>query len=672
MYNAEVDSEKFRPNEIPSLLKEYRLSGRVLYLARDPDILQRQLAGEDFTDIPEDEMIEEISTDAITNTKICLEYTGHENGLLGKHLLTGLKGGIIPPDSIKNGKFEAIVAGPSFGRGSSRYHAVLALKEAGINFVIAKSERIFDENAVNAGLYILPPEGKTTQKLLTDKVIDLETYRNSLSPISKDIMSVGGLINYLRFLEQGEFSYPKPTQTPRPMTMIEKIIARKTYTSNGNIGVAYVKPSDEVVAQPDKYYGYELQTTMVRTILEQEFGEDVPVRQPDKAVLFNDHTALVQTTTSSQIQQREQRLFANHYGIINFENDENGAPAICHTKMLEDYALPGELLLGNDSHTDTLGAVNALAIGKGSADLAGALAFDKMVIKVPETIRINLHGGLKNGATMKDFMLKLGSDMKKTNEGSGKVFEFGGDALDTIPFDEQIKLTNMAIELQAFTGIVEPNTQMFMYLQKHRGLTYEEFTQLMVGSDANAVYAKKPMEINLENIETMVATPGDTQNGVPLSEIEKLNIKVHKAYIGSCTHGTVEDLRQAAEVLKGRKVSPNVKLYIQASSWRNRVEAVELGYIKTCVDAGAEFLTTGCGACMNAGPGSTEEGEVGVFATNRNFAGRTGSGETYLANVPVTAASAVAGVICGPDSLKPRPKNIIPPKFPLGEGFAYN
>jgi homoaconitate hydratase len=191
-------------------------------------------------------------------------------------------------------------------------------------------------------------------------------------------------------------------------------------------------------------------------------------------------------------------------------------------------------------------------------------------------------------------------------------------------------------------------------LKKQRDLSREELSQKMVRSDEGAIYSDEPLEIELATIETMVATPGDTQNGVPLSEVEKQNIKVQKAYIGSCTHGTVEDLRQTAEVLFGRKVAKGVKLYVQASSIGNLAEAETMGYIQICKDAGAKILTTiGCGACINAGPGSVEKGEIGIFATNRNFAGRTGDGDTYLANAAVTAASAVAGRICGPDSLEP-------------------
>lgn len=638
-------------NEVSPQKENFVLSGRVLYLTKDPLLIRRQINGKNLYDVPTSELLTGVSTDEIIPNNVCLRYTGHENDLLSNNVLTGLRGNIIKPNEVLNGGFQVLVAGTSFGRGSSRYHAPIALVESGFNMIVANPERIFQENCVNIGLYSLSPDDHLFAKLVLNKKITLDELRENLTPVSADIMKAGSLVNYFQKLNDGTFNYPESKTLSRPMTIIEKIIASRTHRTNSDIGVEFVKPGEEIIAKPDKYYGYELQTTVVRRALSDTFGENVSIKHPEKAFLFNDHTALIQNTQAAQTQQQEQKLFADKYGIINFENDKGGSVAICHTKMLEDEALPGQIILGNDSHTCTLGAVNTLAIGKGAADLAGALAFDQMVIKVPETIRINIVGELKKGVTMKDFVLQLGAsnDLKNRGEASGKVLEFGGEALQRIDFDEQIKLTNMAVELQAFTGIIEPNSRMLGYLKK-RGLTSDEITSQMITSDSDAQYFKA-ITINLSSVEPTVATPGDTQNGVPLSEVSKQNIKVHKAYIGSCTHGTPEDLRQAAEVARGRKIQPGVELYIQASSVNNLEQAINAGHIKDLIDAGAKLLTIGCGACMNAGPGSTQEGEVGIFATNRNFSGRTGKGETYLSSPAVVIASAIRGFICGPEDL---------------------
>lgn len=638
----------------PQLEKELRITGNILYLTKDPSLIRQQLEGKQLSNIPQEDLIENISTDVIIPNKACLSWTGKEEGHLGNFVLTGLNGGVIKPGEVTKGNFQALVAGSSFARGSSRIHAPLALQEAGINLVIADAERIFRDNCVNCGIHLIKPGSESAQRLLRQEAVATDEVLKEMPQISQDIMRVGGLLSYLKAIEEKRLSIPTIATAPRPMTMTEKIIAQKAVNQEGNIGVTAVAPGDECVVEPDSYYGYELQSAATRKALKTAFGDNVKARRPKKISLHNDHTALLIDDGSSQIQRQEQTLFAKPLGITIYETDKvRGAPAICHTKMLEDHALPGQLILGNDSHTCTLGVVNALAIGKGAIDLAGAIAYDKMVLTVPESIRVNLHGKLQKGVTMKDFMLQFGArkELKEERQGSGRVFEFGGEALSEIPFDEQIKLTNMSVEFLGFSGIVEPNKQIVKYLKEKRSMTDKQILKLMVLSDRDAEYAFT-FNIDLSTIEPTVATPGDTQNGRPLSEIEKQHIRIQKAYLGSCTHGTPEDLRQAAEVLRGKKIAEGVKLFVQASSFGNLDEAEKKGYIKDLTDAGAELLPIGCGACMNAGPGSTEEGEIGIFATNRNFPGRTGKGQTYLASPAVVAASAIKGVICGPHAIE--------------------
>ncbi len=636
--------------------KETISAGRVLYLTLDPDLIRHQLTGGQLMNVPEDMLLDSISTDEIIPNRACLSWTGKEEGHLGRFLLTGLRGGAIKPGEIAAGNFQTVVAGPSFARGSSRIHAPLAFQDAGVNLIIAPAERIFSENCTNLRIHLLDPQSNQGKRLLNGESIPDEELLGLMSEQSANVMRSGSLLAYLDAVEEGKISVPEIKTESRPMTAVEKIIARKALTSGRTVGVKAVKPGDEVVAIPDLYYGYELQTNATIKALREQFGDETKVRQPDKIFLYNDHTALL-TDDATATLRREQTKFASPLNITVYEaNPISGAPAICHTDMLEHHALPGQLVLGNDSHTDTLGVLNNLAVGKGAIDLAGAIAYDKMIITVPETIRINLTGNLPEGITLKDFMMQFGARAELKTEGdrlgfgSGKVFEFGGDALDTIPVEEQMKLSNMSIELQGFTGILEPNRQIIAFLKEKRGMTEDEIGALFVGSDKDADYSRV-YDIDLSTVETTVAEPGDTQNGKPLSEIREQNIPVDKAYIGSCTHGTVEDLRQAAEVLRGRKIANGVKLYVQASSIENLHEATRLGYMQELAEAGAEVLMIGCGACMNAGPGSVEEGEVGIFATNRNFPGRTGRGRTYLSNPAVAAASAVKGVICGPEDI---------------------
>jgi len=645
--------------EIPNSAEKDLKIQKPLFLTNNPDLIRNQLEGSILSFVPPNELMQRISTDEIIPNRASLEYTGNEKDHLGTYALTGIRGGIVKTGEVSAGNFDTLVAGSSFARGSSRIHAPLALKEAGFKIVIAEAERIFFDNCINTGIFIIDPKSEVARKLLENEAVSIDHVLTTLSKQSGEIMKAGGLLPYFQAIEQRQVEIPEHITEPRPMTLAEKIIAKKALKSDGKTGVNYVKPGQEYIAVPDKYYGYELQSSAVINSLKAEFGEEIPAKRPDKVSLDNDHTALLSTDVTKKLREGQSE-FAKKLGITVYEADpEKGAPAICHTRMLEGHALPGELILGNDSHTCTVGAINTLAVGKGAIDLAGAIAFDEMTIKVPETIRINLQGKLSPGITTKDLMLQFGArdELKIDRIGSGRVFEFGGEALEEIPFDDQIKLTNLSIELLGFTGVIEPNSQMINFLAKKRGMNPEEIEKMLVKSDENAEYSHI-FDIDLSTVEHTIATPGDTQNGRPLSEIIEQKIKPNKIYIGSCTHGTVGDLEQAASVLRGRKIADGLKLFVQASSIDNLEEAKTKGYIKDLIDAGAELLPIGCGACMNAGPGATEEGEIGLFATNRNFPGRTGKGETYLASPIIAAASAVEGYICGPENLNKNPEYI--------------
>ncbi|OGH07508.1 MAG: hypothetical protein A2171_02330, partial [Candidatus Levybacteria bacterium RBG_13_35_9] len=572
----------------------------------------------------------------------------------GKYLLTGLAEGIIHPGDIA-GKFDTVVAGKSFARGSSRIHAPLAFQDAGINLIIAQGERIFSENCANLRIHIVNSASEQAKKLLAGEPVEDEELLSLLPNQAAEIMRSGSLLKYFQDIESGTRPVPQIETAPRPMTIAEKIIAAKTLNKDGQIGVPAVKPGDEVIDVPDICYGYELQTNATVNALRQEFGEDVQVRHPEKVFLYSDHTALLKDENTARL-RHQQSEFANGHGITVYEIDpDKGAPAICHTDMVENHAAAGDLVLGNDSHTCSVGCLNTLAIGMGAVDLAGAIAYDKMVIPVPKPIRVNVRGRLPSRwLTTKDAMLQfLATDELRQGIASGRVLEFGGEALDNIPLDQQLKLTNMSIEGNAFTGVIEPNSQIIKFLAEKRGLSEEEIRRHLVYPDLNADYFRT-LEIDLSKVVHTVATPGDTQNGRPLSEIRDQHIEIQEAYIGSCTHGTPEDLRQAAEVLQERKVKEGVNFFVQASSRENLEDAIEKGYIRILKDSGAIVLPIGCGACMGAASpeqGLVQEDKRAISATNRNFHGRMGPGDVYLASVYVTAASAVTGYICGPEDI---------------------
>lgn len=636
------------PERPPNPNLEPNQSPRILYLTRDPDLIRRQIAGTQLVNVAPEELLDRISTDTITPARFCATYTGEED--LGQVLLVDIPGRLIRHGDI-TGKFDIIVAGESFGKGSSREHCQLALKQAGITTVIARStERIFRDNCTNYGINALDLTSAASQKLLSGTGANQAELTANLSPISRDIFRSGGLIPYLIARLEGRVSLPEIATPQRAMTIAEKIIALHAVKNNGKIGISSVKPGDELFIQIDKGYAYEVQSIISKAVLEREApGFQVP--EPERFYFFEDHSALFAGSESAAIQRRLQRDLVSTipgsklYGI----DAEEGVEGICHTVMLEKHTRPGDVVMGNDSHTVHLGAANALAIPKGASDMAGAFLTGDVLSTVPETIRVNLRGELPPNVTSKDLMLYILSlQPVKNGFTRSKVLEYGGPALDQMPFDDQSVLTNMTSEANGFTGIISPNEMLASFMMQKHNLTRQEVEQIFVYSDSNAQYANAqldddPFDIDLSTIEPMIATPGDPQNGVPISQIG--DIPVNIAYIGSCTGGKLKDLEDVAAVLKGKKVAPGVKLYVQASSQTTRAEAQKRGLIEIFQEAGAQFLLPGCGACMNAGPGSSEEGETTISDTNRNFYGRMGAGETYLASAIIVAESALAGKI---------------------------
>lgn len=636
--------EQIRPRDAAENEQEVRLTGPILYVTQDPDLIRAQLAGYSLTNPDDHPLLTWVSTDAMIPAKDCRDYTGQEN--LGFALFTGIDNGAIQYGDLA-GKFEAVVLGASAGRGSSREHPQVAARQAGIRYFIAPSfERIFEENCANQGIFCLTLGNPLTTKLLQGEVVSFEALIQDVPPITQDIMRYGGLMAYAQARREGNVTLPEITTGQRPMTIAEKIIAKHTVQNGRQVGVGYVKPGDQSFVEIDTGYSYEVQAILSQAVAQEQYPQGIPVTKSAQFIFFEDHSAMQPDNPASQRQRAVQKEFVELIDATLYPIEEGkGVQGICHTVMVEDYILPGQVIVGNDSHTDSGGVGNALAIGKGATDLAAALVTGDVLVTVPETIRFNLFNSLPPGVTGKDLMLHILSLPKLRDQllGSKRVFEFGGEGLNTLAFDDQFVLTNMAIEGQAFTGIVGPNDQLVNYFVTERGMSPEQVEDMLVYSDPDAEYAHT-FDIDLSAIEQMVALPGDTQKGKPLSKLKE-EVAVDIAYIGSCTGGKLKDLQEVATVLRGRKIKDSVRMYVQASSQKVLQRAKAAGYIDDIVAAGATFLPPGCGACMNAGPGSSVAGEVTISDTNRNFTGRMGGGNTYLANPAVVAASAVAGKI---------------------------
>jgi 3-isopropylmalate/(R)-2-methylmalate dehydratase large subunit len=670
--------------------------GRILFLTEDTSLIRAQLEAvgdererleaELASRLQDDDLplMSNISTDEITPGWVCFYY----DETLGRYVYVGMRDAAVKKDEVKNGGFAVVVSGLSKGCGSSRETAPYAEKWAGIQLVIAKSiEKIYGQNSQNIGL-LTSTDLRLVGRIRGGEEIPLAEFTRGLDPISKDIVEYGGLFNYNKARVAGEVTPPALSEPPadrgprpgspagvvdaggsvrkvRPMTITEKIIARHAFVRAGEVGVAAVKPGDALFAVADVRFSHEYVTPMAESLLKQSLGPDARVTEPESVFAFRDHLTFLNKVMSPKHREMgllakadglatTQEEFTTNQGIRLYgENPDGGSEAICHNAVVEDLALPGQIVIGTDSHTCMAGVLGCFAFGVGSTDMANAWFAKDIRIRVPETVRYVLKGRKRADVAAKDVMLViLASDYMKTSKGIGKVLEFAGDDLKNWAMDERATLTNMAVEAGGTTGIIEPDEQTLDYIVKMRGLDPEEVRRGFTYSDPDAEYAAV-FEIDLDEIRPMVALPGDPRNGIPIDQLAE-DVRIDAAYGGSCTGGKMADMDMYAEVLQnalaqGKRVAPGVHLYLQFGSQKIKQYARERGYIEIFERAGAELIDPSCGACINAGPGASPSAEtVTVSAQNRNFPGRSGPGKLYLASPYVVAASAIAGKIIEP------------------------
>ena len=658
-----------------------KFQGRILFLTEETSLIRQQLEATDEAaaqletelamrlaadDLP---LMSNISTDEITPGWVCFYY----DETLGQYVYVGMREGAVQKDEVKNGDFAVVVSGLSKGCGSSRETAPYAEQAAGIQLVIAKSiEKIYGQNSQNIGLLTSTDFG-LIERIRGGEEIPLAEFTKGLDPISQDIVTYGGLFNYNKARLAGKISPPPAETAARPMTIVEKIIARHAFVTAGKIGVEAVKPGDALFAVADVRFSHEYVTPMAESLFKHALGTDARVSEPESVFAFRDHLTFLSRVMSPKHRQMgllekaeglatTQESFTTQQKIKLYgENPQGGSEAICHNAVVEDLALPGQVVIGTDSHTCMAGVLGCFAFGVGSTDMANAWYTKDIRIRVPETVRYVLKGKKRADVAAKDVMLYiLASEYMKTSKGIGKVLEFAGEDLRNWAMDERATLTNMSVEAGGTTGIIEPDEVTLEYIVRTRDLDPEEVRKGFTFSDAHAQYAAV-FEINLDEIRPMVATPGDPRNGIPIDELPE-EVRIDAAYGGSCTGGKMADMDMYAEVLanalaNGKRVAEGVHLYIQFGSQKIKQYARERGYIEIFERAGAELIDPSCGACINAGPGASPNAEtVTVSAQNRNFPGRSGPGKLYLASPYVVAASAIAGKIVEPaDFLKPSP-----------------
>ena len=668
--------------------EKVQLPGRILFLTEDPELIRRQLAGEDLpwdTKNPASnpKLRNDISTDEITPAHICFFF----DETLGEFPYTGLKCGNGTPiqrGDVKRGGFVAAVSGKRRGKGSSREQSPYAELCAGIKLVIAENiERIYKQNCQNLGV-LTSTDFSLIDRIRAGQEIALAEFTHGEDEITRQIIEYGGLFNFNVARMQGKVFLPPVETKPRPMTLAEKIFARhmiaglsgaKAPSVAASGGTAEAVPSSEEVpavqpgdagfARADLRFSHEYVTPMAAIFFDQLVGRDAPVNDAKSIVFFRDHLTFLDDVLSEQKRKMglldlatqlklKQEEFARQRGIrLHGElKDRKGSEGICHSVVLESYALPGQLIVGSDSHTPHSGAIGCIAFGIGTTDVFNSWITKDVRVRVPESVKIVIRGRKHANVTAKDFILKILSlDYVRSGKALAKVMEYSGEAIEALSVDERATMTNMAAEIGGFTGIVAPDGKAVEFLMQRRGMERAQAQNLIEGlySDPGAQYAQV-IELDAAEITPMVATPGDPGNGKFIRELNT-PVPVELAYGGTCTAGKNDDMDMYASVLAdalrhGKRVADSCQFYIQFGSQETREYCVRKGYLDIFHRAGAHVIEPSCGACINAGPGvTTRPDQVVISAQNRNFPGRSGPGQMYLASPLTVAASAVAGHI---------------------------
>jgi 3-isopropylmalate/(R)-2-methylmalate dehydratase large subunit len=411
-----------------------------------------------------------------------------------------------------------------------------------------------------------------------------------------------------------------------PKTLAEKILSEKSGTD--------AHAGDIVIAQVDLAF---VQDTTGPLTVRQFQASGMSLSAPERTLLFIDHAA-PSPSASLANDHIFLRDFARQTGCVISEPGEG----VCHQIVPESYACPGDVIVGADSHTVTAGGLGAFATGMGSSDVAVAFGLGRNWFRVPETFKINVSGNFLAGVYPKDFILhligKIGAD-----GATYKSLEFHGSAITKMGMSGRFTIANMAVEAGAKVGLFASDrvTRDFLRAQG-RGDDYQA-----LAADADAVY-EKTIHIDADELEPTISRPHTVDNTVPARELK--GTKIQQVVIGTCTNGRLEDLAVAAGILKGKRPARDIRLIIAPASRRVMLDAIEMGYIKTFVEAGAMILPPGCGPCLGLHQGALGDGESCLSTANRNFQGRMGNPKSYiyLGSPATAAASSLVGTITDP------------------------
>ncbi|MFP1735368.1 aconitase family protein [Lonsdalea quercina] len=633
---------------------------RLLFLTEDPQKITAQLSGEKLTLLAARPLRNNISTDEITPIPALAYYDER----LGAFAWTGLKCGVEHPvgkNAIINAGVNVVVGGLRYGKGSSREHSPVAEKAAGVQLVIAESfERIYRQNADNIGL-LTSTNMALVEKLARGETVTLEEIMVDREESVRRIIQSGGLLAWwkTRLQQQGIPQLAGESPKVKPMTLAEKILARHALAKCDF-------PGSALLLRPEWRFIHEYYTAMCGYMLKRTFGRDLSLWHPDSIITFEDHLPYMYQskvhidqglTGDLEHLLAAHRSFTREWGLIAhcYNPDGDGAEGISHALMAERHALPGQLIIGTDSHTPHCGALGCLSVGVGSTDMAASMVTGAFCLAPPEMVKVEFTGVLPEGTGAKDMVLHLlATDWIREGGGIGKVFEFCGDTIEKLSVDERATLTNMVAELGGVSGLVAPDEQTVAFLKTRRGI---DFTiEPWMHSDENAHYASV-ITLDCSDLSPMIALPGDPGNGQALSLLNQ-PVKIDIAYGGSCTAGKRDDFDEYHAVLhwamtQGKTLPPDVTLYLQFGTMDVYDYCREQGYLETFEQAGAIMLKPACGACANCGPGSSvNTGQVTISAINRNFPGRSGPGSVWIASPSTVVASAIKGEITSFNDLK--------------------
>ena len=414
----------------------------------------------------------------------------------------------IARGDVKRGGFVCAVSGKRRGKGSSREQSPYAEMCAGIRVVIAENiERIYKQNCQNLGL-LTSTNFSLIDRIRSGEEIALSEFTAGEDEITRQVIEYGGLFPFNVARMQGKVFLPpiERASAPRSMTLAEKIFARHMINEKGEVGVASVKPGDTGFARADLRFSHEYVTPMASIFFERYVGKDAKVNDPSSILFFRDHLTFLDEVISEEKKKLglldlatqlklKQEDFAKKQGIrLHGElTDRKGSEGICHSIVLESYALPGQLNIGSDSHTPHVGAIGCVAFGIGTTDVFNSWITKDVRVKVPESVRIVVRGKKHPNVTAKDFILKILSlDYVRSGKALAKVMEYAGEAIEELSVDERATMTNMAAEIGGFTGIVAPDKKAVDFLVERRGVDRKKAEAMIEGlySDPDAQYAQ--------------------------------------------------------------------------------------------------------------------------------------------------------------------------------------